>query len=338
MEIKIAVIGAGSWGTAIASLLAEKGYETTIWAREEEVVKSINEEHENSIFLPEIKLPENLFATNIMEDAVKNKDVVVMAVPSQFTRSVFSDISYFFKHGTSLVMLSKGIENGTLKFMNQVAEESLPDFMHKNIFLLSGPTFARELALKTPSAAVVASHNSDGIDFIQNLFATEYFRTYRSSDVMGVEIGGAMKNVIAIAVGILEGLGLGMNAKAALMTRAIAEISRLGRRLGANPYTMSGLSGVGDMILTCTGALSRNRQVGIKLGEGMKIKEILSNMKMVAEGVTTVLSAHDLARKIDVSMPITEAVYKIIHENGEVEEVFSTLMKRSLKDEFYGFS
>jgi len=192
--------------------------------------------------------------------------------------------------------------------------------------------------MEMPSAAVIASYNTEGIGFVQQLFATDYFRTYRSTDVLGVELGGTLKNIIAISVGILEGLGLGMNSRAALMTRAIAEISRLAIKMGANPFTITGLSGIGDMILTCTGDLSRNKSVGVRLGRGEKIKDILDSMIMVAEGVTSTVSAYDLSRKIEVSMPIVEAVYQIVHDDKNVKEVFSNLMKRQLKEEFYGYS
>ncbi len=337
MTIKIGAVGSGSWGTVLAQLLAGKGFDVTMWAREPEIEKSVNQNHENTMFLPGIKLPTNLVATNNLEETVKDKDVIVVSTPSQYIRLVLEQMSYMLNHGIFIVLASKGIENGTLKLMNQVAEDSLPDYIHKNIFVLSGPTFARELAMKVPSAAVVASHNADGLAYIQQLFATPFFRTYTSPDVVGVEVGGALKNVIAIAVGILEGAGLGKNSQSAVMTRAIAEMTRLVVALGGNPFTITGLSGLGDMILTCTGDLSRNRQVGIRLGKGEKIKDILSSMTMVAEGVETSKSAYNLSEKVGVSMPIVEAVYRVIHENAEITETFTALMHRSLKGEIYGY-
>ena len=337
MSVKIGIINAGSWGTTLAKLLAEKYEDTTIWAREDEVCNSINNGHENKLFLPEISLPQNLKAsTNIQEVAI-DKDVLLIVTPSQYLRETISEISYLLNPGTHIVLASKGIENGTLKLMNQVLEELLPDNIHKNIFIISGPTFARELAQHSISAAVVASHNTEGMEFIQNLFHTDYFRIYRSADVIGVELGGALKNIIAIAVGILEGIGLGKNSQAALMTRAIAEITRLVTKMGGNPFTVTGLSGMGDLILTCTGNLSRNRQVGIRLGKGEKIKEIINSMKMVAEGVATSNSAYDLARKLEVEMPIVETVYKILYEDLDIKEGLKKLMSRSLKDEIYGY-
>ncbi len=337
MSIRIGAVGGGSWGTVLAALLAGKGMSVTLWCWEPEVAESINNDNENKLFLPGIKLPETLKATNSLEETVEGKDVVLVSTPSQHMRSVLDRISYLFQHGTTVVLASKGIENGTLRLMNQVAEESLPDFLHRNIYVVSGPTFARELAVKTPSAAVVAGYRSEGLPFLQQLFATPYFRTYTSSDVVGVEIGGALKNVIAISVGILEGAGLGRNSQAAIMTRAIAEITRLVTKMGGNPFTVTGLSGVGDMILTCNGDLSRNRMVGMRLGKGEKIDDILAGMTMVAEGVATSKSAYDLAKKMDVAMPIVEAVYRVIHEGANLEETFYALMERSLKDEIYGY-
>lgn len=337
MSIKVGVIGAGSWGTVLAAMLAEKGNAVTLWAREPETTESINNTKENRVFLPGIKLPENLIATCDLEKAAAGKDVLIMVTPAQHMREILSRISYLIHQGTCVILASKGIENGTLKLMHQVAEESLPDGSHKNIFVISGPTFARELALKMPSAAVVASHNNDGLEFVQQFFNTNYFRVYRSPDIIGVELGGALKNIIAIAVGILEGLNLGHNSQSALMTRAIAEITRLVVKSGGNPFTVTGLSGVGDLMLTCNGDLSRNRSVGIRLSRGEKIEDILKSMPTVAEGVSTSISAYYLSRKLEVAMPIVETVYKVLHEKQSLTESFMALMGRSLKDEIYGY-
>ncbi len=335
--MKIGVVSGGSWGTAIAGLLAGKNFDVNIWARESEVVEAINLQNENTLFLPGIKLPANLSASNEIKDAVYSKDVVVFTTPSQFLRKSFAETAYMMSPGTFIVIASKGIENGTLKLMNQIAEEVLPASLHKNIFVISGPTFARELAVKMPTLAVVAGYNTQAMQTVQNIFNTEYFRIYRSNDVTGVELGGALKNIIAIAVGILEGFGMGKNTQAALITRSIAEITRLVIKMGGNPLTISGLSGVGDLILTCTGDLSRNRQVGIRLGQGEKIDDIIKSMKMVAEGVSTTASAHGLAKKVMVDMPITETLYKVLYENADVRESFGALMSRSLKDELNTF-
>jgi len=337
MSLKVGVISGGSWGTALAGLLAEKKFDVKIWAREREVVESINSINENSVFLPGIKLPLNLKACSEIEEAACSKDIIVVTTPSQYLRKSLTDLAFMLSPGTFIVIASKGIEQGTLKLMHQIAEEVLPSTLHKNIFVISGPTFARELAVKMPTLAVVAGYNSQSMEIVQNIFNTEYFRIYRSNDVTGVELGGALKNIIAIAVGILEGFGLGKNTQAALITRAIAEITRLVIKMGGNPLTISGLSGVGDLILTCTGDLSRNRQVGIRLGRGEKIGDIISSMKMVAEGVATTASAYDLSKKVGVEMPITETLYKVLYDNADITESFRLLMSRSLKDELNSF-
>jgi glycerol-3-phosphate dehydrogenase (NAD(P)+) len=337
MSLKVGVISGGSWGTALASLLAGKNFDVNIWAREKEVINSINLKNENTLFLPDIKLPQNLKACGDIKDAVYSKDIVVFTTPSQYLRKSFAETAYMLSPGTYIVIATKGIENGTLKLMNQIAEEILPSALHKNIFVISGPTFARELAVKMPTLAVVAGYNSQSMETVQNIFNTDYFRIYRSNDVTGVELGGALKNIIAIAVGILEGFGLGKNTQAALITRAIAEITRLVIKMGGNPLTISGLSGVGDLILTCTGDLSRNRQVGIRLGKGESIEEITKSMNMVAEGVATTASAYGLAKKMSVEMPITETLYKVLYENSDIKNSFGSLMYRSLKDELNTF-
>lgn len=340
MSLKAGVVSAGSWGTALAALLAGKKYDVKIWAREEEIIKSINSVHENKVFLPEIELPVNLEATEDISLAVHSKDLIVVATPAQFLRESLRQISFLVSPGTFIVLASKGIEKGTLKTMHQVAVEMLPPALHRNIFVISGPTFARELALKVPTCAVVAGYDQDNMSEVQSLFNTDYMRIYRSADVTGVELGGALKNIYAIAVGILEGMNLGKNAQAALITRAIAEISRLVIKMGGNPMTISGLSGVGDLILTCTGNLSRNRQVGIRLGKGEKIDDILDSMIMVAEGVPTTASAYDLSKKVGVEMPIVESLYSLIYENADIKNSIKNLMSRSLKDELetYGGS
>ncbi len=337
MNLKVGVVSGGSWGTALAGLLAGKSFDVKIWAKEPEVVESINAQNENTSFLPGIKLPADLKASSDIKDAVHSKDVVVITTPSQYLRRSISDISFMLSPGTFIVIASKGIEKGTLKLMHQVAEDVLPSALHRNIFVISGPTFARELAVKMPTLAVVAGYNSEDMKTVQSIFNTDYFRVYRSSDVIGVELGGALKNIIAIAVGILEGYGLGKNTQTALITRSIAEITRLVIQMGGNPLTISGLSGVGDLILTCTGEMSRNRQVGIRLGKGENVNEITGSMKMVAEGVATTASAYDLSKKVGVDMPITETLYKILYENADINESLRALMSRSLKDELNTF-
>ncbi len=335
--VKIGVVSAGSWGTALAGMLAEKQYETVIWAREPEIVESINSEHENILFMPGIKLPESLKAVADIKDAVIGKDLVVVATPAQHIRKSIEQIAGIISEKTFIVLASKGIENSTLKMMYQIAEEILPPALYKNIFVISGPTFARELAMKMPTCAVVAGKNSEDIGKIQSFFNSPYMRIYTSRDVVGVELGGSLKNVFAVAIGVLEGLKMGKNTQAAVITRSIAEMTRLVIAMGGNPRTIAGLSGVGDLVLTCTGDLSRNRQVGIRLGQGEKIKDILDSMIMVAEGVPTTASAHDLAAKMNVEMPITETLYDVLYNGADIKESIKKLMSRSLKDELLSY-
>lgn len=337
MKLRVGVISAGSWGTAIAALLSEKGYDVTLWAREPEIVESINSVHENTLFLPGIKLPAGIVSTNDLTGAAGSKDMIVLSTPAQYLRDVLKKIALSIDPETFIVIASKGIENRSLKMMYQVAEEILPHGLHRNIFILSGPTFARELSMKMPTCAVVASYNSEDMHLVQQYFNTNYMRIYRSTDVIGVELGGALKNIFAIAVGILEGMGLGKNTQAALITRSIAEITRLVIAMGGNPLTISGLSGIGDLVLTCTGDLSRNRQVGIRLGKGEKIDDIMKSMLAVAEGVTTTASAYHLSKKVVVEMPITETLYKVLYEKADILENFQALMTRSLKDELLSY-
>lgn len=337
MSLNIGVISAGGWGTALASHLALKGYKTDIWAREAEVIGSINGCHENKLFLPGVRLAETLHAVSEIKDAVIGKDLVVFSTPSQHIRKSFIETAPMLSPETNIVIASKGIENSTLKMMYEIAEEILPEELHKNIFAISGPTFAKEVALKMPTCAVVAGKNVEKLNEIQDIFNSPYMRIYRSSDIKGVELGGALKNIYAIAVGILDGMKLGKNTQAALITRSIYEMARLVMAMGGDQLTLSGLSGIGDLVLTCTGDLSRNRQVGIRLGQGEKLKAILDSMVMVAEGVPTTASVHDLAAKTGVEMPIAETLYDILFNDVDIKESVPRLMSRSLKDEFRSY-
>ncbi len=333
MKETVGVIGAGGWGTALANLLAEKGYPVSLWVYEKDLCQGIKNKRENRIYLPGIKLSERLVPTNSLREAVKGKKILVTASPSHVLRRVMKKVVPYLSPGGIIVSASKGIENRTLLTMSQVLQEVLPSQFHSRIAVLSGPSFARELAQRFPTAVVVAAKDQVIAQRIQELFSTPYFRTYTSPDIIGAELGGALKNVIALAAGVCDGLELGFNARAALLTRGLAEITRLGVTMGANPLTFSGLAGAGDLLLTCTGDLSRNRAVGIKLGKGMKIKEILSGMKMVAEGVKTTKSAYELSRKNQVEMPITEQVYYILYKNKPPGEAVKALMSRGLKTE-----
>lgn len=330
----VGVIGGGSWGTTLANLLAEKGHAVTLWVYEEDLAREMLVQRENRVYLPGKKLDTRLQITSSLRQAAADRDFVVMAAPSHVFRAVVKQLTAVLSPASIVVTVSKGIENETLLTMTGVLEELLPERQHEKLAVLSGPSFAREVSQKIPTAVTAAAASEAVAREVQELFATPYFRVYRSSDIKGVELGGALKNVIAIAAGICDGLGFGTNTRAALITRGLAEISRLGLKLGAKPLTFAGLAGMGDLVLTCTGELSRNRTVGLKLGQGMKLKEILEGMKMVAEGVRTARSAYFLAQKYQVEMPITEQVYKVLYAERDAREAVGELMSRDLKEEW----
>jgi len=329
----IGIIGAGSWGTAIASLLAHNGHRITLWVYEDEVCKHIANHRENHVYLPGIPIPDLVRPTQSFSEASTKKDLIVSAVPSQLVRQIMSKCVPSIDNRTTIVSLSKGIENDTLKSMSGIFEDILPGNLYAQTASLSGPSFAKEVAQHLPTAVVVASVNQEIAEKVQQVFSAPFFRVYTSNDVTGVELGGALKNIIAIAAGCSDGLGFGDNTRAALITRGLAEISRLGIKAGAHPLTFSGLSGLGDLVLTCTGALSRNRSVGIKLGEGMALEKIVASSKMVAEGIKTTQSAFQLARRLKVEMPIVEQVYQILYHNKDPRQAVTDLMGRSLRYE-----
>ena len=326
----IAVIGAGSWGTTLASLLAEKDFDVSLWAFEKDLVATINDTGMNSVYLPDVQLPANLKVTYDIAEAIKKARYILNVVPTQFTRSVFNEAVKYMPEDAVIISASKGIEQGTLLTVSSILKE----ITGHQTAVLSGPSFAKEVINKFPTAVTLATENPDMGLIIQEIFNTHYFRVYTHSDMLGVELGGALKNVIAIASGITDGLGLGHNARAALITRGLAEIVRLGVSLGADERTFSGLSGLGDLVLTCTGPLSRNYSVGVSLGKGLKLKEILSSTKSVAEGVATALSAFELSQKQGIEMPITEQIYEVIYKEKTPENAVSMLMNRTLKSEF----
>ncbi len=326
----ITVIGAGSWGTTLASLLVEKDYDVSLWAREKDVADEINEKSRNSIYLPDVPLPAGLKATSSIEEAVKKARYVLNVVPTQFTRSVFQEAANYLSDDAVVISASKGIEQGTLLTVSDILHE----VTGKEVAALSGPSFAKEVIRKLPTAVTLAATDAATGLLLQEIFNSGYFRVYTHTDVLGVELGGALKNVVAIASGICDGLGLGHSARAALITRGLVEITRLGKAMGADPMTFSGLSGLGDLVLTCTGPLSRNYTVGVSLGKGMKLKEILSSTKSVAEGVATSQSAFELARKKGVEMPIIEQVYEVLYQDKDPETAVLSLMNRALKSEF----
>ncbi|RJP84221.1 MAG: NAD(P)-dependent glycerol-3-phosphate dehydrogenase [Desulfobacteraceae bacterium] len=333
VSAKIGVVGAGSWGTALASLLGMKGYAVDLWAYESEVRDSIAEIHENKVFLPGVQLSENISPSTDLEKVTADKDLVLVVVPSHVMRETAERFAGFLSDRSVIVSASKGIENKTHLTMTGVLEQTLPEIFKHQLAVLSGPSFGREVAQKVPTAVTAASTSAEVAVFVQNVFSTPFFRVYTHDDVMGVELGGAVKNVIAIASGIIDGMGLGLNTRAALITRGLTEISRLGVRLGANPLTFSGLAGMGDLVLTCTGALSRNHTVGKLIGEGKKLDDILGQMKMVAEGVKTAKSVRNLSLRVRVDMPISHAVYGVLYEDLSPGQAVYQLMTRDLKDE-----
>ena len=332
-SIKIGVVGAGSWGTTLANLLGEKGFKVDHWVFEEEVRKQIQEHRENKVFLPGFTLSPNIFPTNDLAHVVSGKDIVLIVVPSHLMREVTKKAAGNISKNTIIVSASKGIENKTHLTMSGVLKETLPEIPKDNFAVLSGPSFAREVAAKVPTLIAVASSNKKTAGFVQHVFATPNFRVYTSSDMIGVELGGSVKNVIAIAAGIADGLGLGLNTRAALITRGLTEMRRLGLKLGANPRTFTGLAGIGDLILTCTGDLSRNHTVGKQIGKGKKLKAILSEMRMVAEGVKTAKSVYNLSKKLGVEMPISNEIYHILYDDISPKEALYRLMTRDLKQE-----
>ena len=334
---RVAVIGAGSWGTALALLLSGKGLAVSLWAHRTEHFSAMQESGENTTYLRGFPLPTSLVITDDLAEAVSGRPQIVMVVPSHGFRSVFARMVPHLVEQTFIVSATKGIENDSLRTMTEIMAEELhragiSDAADRTA-VLSGPSFAREVAQQLPTAVTIASRNTNTAKRFQNLFFTERFRTYLSADVTGVEIGGALKNVVAIAAGISDGLGYGTNTRAALITRGLAEIARLGVHLGAKPLTFAGLAGLGDLVLTCTGDLSRNRQVGMNLGQGKTLAVILEEMQMVAEGVKTTRSAWQLARKNEVDMPILEQVFRVLYEDLSCADAVSSLLGRDLREE-----
>lgn len=329
--MRVAVVGGGSWGTALAIHAARAGHRVVLWAREPEVVEGINRERRNPLFLSDVALPTEIRATDQVEVAVADAEVVFFVVPVQFARGVLGLLKKALKPEAVLISASKGIEVATLARMDQVVAEEL-GLAGERFVALSGPTFAREVAAGLPAAAVLAGSSVSHLRALQQAFSTPTFRLYRSTDVVGVELAGALKNVIAIAAGMATGLGLGHNALAALLTRGLHEMARLGVRLGGQPETFRGLAGMGDLVLTCTGALSRNRAAGERLGRGEPLDQVLSGRE-VAEGVPTARAAAALARRMGVEMPVTFAVEAILEGRLGPREAVTALMTRSLKEE-----
>lgn len=322
---KVCVLGAGSWGTALALVVAKKGYNVSMWTLNEEQCNKINKDKENIDYLPGVVIPDNIVVTTNIEEAVKDGTIIVLAVPSQAIRSVCKQIKPFIKDNQILVDVAKGLEKGTGLRLSDVCHQELPN---NKYVVLSGPSHAEEVSRDIPTTVVVSSEDIHIAEIVQDIFMSPKFRVYTNPDVVGVELGGALKNIIAFGAGICDGLGYGDNAKAALMTRGIKEIGRLGVAMGAKASTFSGLSGIGDLIVTCTSMHSRNRRAGILIGQGKTLEETLAEVKMVVEGITATDVAYNVAKELNVEMPITNAIYSVLYDNANPDEVVTELMMR----------
>lgn len=341
LKKRIAVLGAGSWGTSIASVLVENGHDVTMWARRQAVVDEINEMHTNQKYLPGVNLSDQLVAETDLRRTVADKEIIMFVVPSQSMRETVRKVKGWLADRSIIVHASKGIERESLKRMSEVLQEELPIRLQDRIVALSGPSHAEEVIRKIPTTVVVGSKSQALAEEVQACLMNSSFRVYTNPDVIGIEIGGALKNIIAIAAGLAAGLGFGDNAKAALMTRGLAEIARLGKAMGAEPITFVGLAGVGDLIATCTSEHSRNWRAGYLLSQGKKLEEILSEMGMVVEGITTTQTAFELSRKYEVEMPITDQLFQVLFHGKDPNQAVSDLMNRGktgeLEEMFQGF-
>ncbi len=331
--MRISVLGAGSWGTALALILHSNGHDVTLWEYKKGYFSTLKRTRENKFFTPKVKIPKEIHITNTLKEACEEQHMIVLAVPSQFVRNILSQMNKYDLNDATLVNVAKGIEKDTLFTVSQIIKDEIPDLDRKFIGILSGPSHAEEVVNKIPTSVVAASTDLDTAKQIQAAFTTAYFRVYHSTDLIGVELGGALKNVIAIGAGIVDGAKFGDNTKAAIMTRGIAEISRIGIKIGAKPETFSGLSGIGDLIVTCMSQHSRNRYVGEQIGSGKKLSTVLKSMKMVAEGVETCRSTYELARKLDVHTPIVDAVYGALFLDKDPIKGTYELMSRDMKSE-----
>lgn len=328
--MKIGVIGGGSWGTALARVLGNKGYDVVMYLRDSSQVLDIEEHRENRKYLKGVDLPKNLRVTNNIEEAIGASKYLLLSSPTHSIREILLANVGLIDEGQIVINVAKGIENNTLERISEIVGEILPN---NKYVMLSGPSHAEEVGLDMPTTVVSACEDLEVAEMVQDLFSTPYFRVYTNTDVIGVELGGALKNVIALGAGISDGLGYGDNTKAALMTRGIIEISRLGEKLGANPSTFSGLAGIGDLIVTCTSMHSRNRRAGILIGEGQNLDETIKSIGMVVEGVKTTKSTYELSKKYQVEMPITEEIYKVLYEGHDVKNSVMNLMIRDKKSE-----
>jgi len=334
--MKIGILGAGGWGTALSILLSSNGHKVTLWEFQPNVAHVLATKRVNEPLLPGVRIPDEVEITSELGQVVENAEIIVIAVPSHVVRSLTERMRSFSLQDKLVVSVAKGLENETLKRLSEVILENLPQLDSAQIVILSGPSHAEEVSRGVPTTVVAASESLESAKKIQRIFTTSTFRVYTNIDVIGVELGGSLKNIIAIAAGISDGVGYGDNTKAALMTRGLVEITRLGVAMGANPMTFAGLSGMGDLIVTCMSRYSRNRYVGEQIGRGRKLSEVLSEMVMVAEGVRTTKSAVALAEKYHVEMPITQQVYEVLFGNKDPQVAMSELMSRDLKVEKWG--
>ncbi len=333
---KVACIGAGSWGTTVAGLAAQNGHDVVLWCRRSELAEQINELHVNEDYLPAIRLPEELRATASIQQAVEGAEVMVMGVPSHGWREILRTLKDDLSDVDAVVSLTKGLEVDTNVRMSEVLSEECPDFPGERYSMLAGPNIAKEIARRMPAATAIACTDAQRAERLQEIFHQPYFRVYTNTDVVGCELGGAMKNIVAIAAGIADAFGFGDNARAALMTRGLAELTRLGVHLGGQPLTFSGLAGMGDLIVTCISKYSRNRRVGKELGKGRRISDITSEMNMVAEGVKTCRPILELAGKVDCPMPITEGVVGVIYEGKTPDQMIADILSRPAVTETHG--
>lgn len=330
---KITVFGMGSFGTALANVLAENGHTVLMWGKNEDSVKELNDHHQNNRYLKDVILNSSIKATSDINEAVNFTDIYLMALPTKAMREVTSQIDGLINSKKTFIHVAKGIENDTFKRVSEMIEDSISEEHNGGIGVLSGPSHAEEVVIKQPTTVAASSKDEKVSELIQDLFMNDYLRVYTNNDLVGVELGGALKNIIAVASGIVAGMGYGDNAKAALMTRGLAEISRLGEKLGADPKTFLGLGGIGDLIVTCTSTHSRNYTLGYKLGQGQTMDEALNEMNMVVEGIYTTNSVYHLAKQQNVDMPITNALYKVLFEDKPVKDSVKDLMGRDKKSE-----
>lgn len=333
MKQKIAVLGPGSWGTALAQVLSENGHEVKIWGNNPAQIDEINTYHTNRHYLPDLKLPENILGVKALEEAIIDADAILFVVPTKAIRAVANEFAEKATNRPVIIHASKGLEQGSHKRISEILAEEIPTEKRQDIVVLSGPSHAEEVAVHDITTITAASENEESAKYVQELFMNDYFRIYTNNDVIGVETGAALKNIIAIGAGAIAGLGFGDDAKAAIMTRGLAEISRLGVAMGANPLTFIGLSGVGDLIVTCTSVHSRNWRAGNLLGKGHSLDEVLENMGMIVEGVSTTKAARELAAALGVEMPITETIYSVLYEGKAIEQAAKEIMLRDGKEE-----